>query len=241
MRRTHPSIRLVAKDKNIGVIPTLSRGLSEARGQYVYFGAADDFVLPGFFAAAINMLQAHPTAGLFSGDAVLVDGHSGRSLGARPPVRPRLRSGFIDASEVAGLLRRNDNFVVTGAAVFRRDAVVSAGGFDEATFVFCRRLSCPEDRADDAAFVMRQRTVLTWCVFPDSVSRTTSTQPDRAQQFLKRSNAARGRSGFSFLVSERLPPPLAFCYVAPCRSGRPHQSRHADGNGRAECDRIARC
>ena len=29
----HPSIRLVSNDKNMGVIPTLSRGLNEARGQ----------------------------------------------------------------------------------------------------------------------------------------------------------------------------------------------------------------
>ena len=37
------------------------------------------------------------------------------------------------------------------------------------------------------------------------------------------------------MVSAHVPPPLAFCDVAPCRSGRPRQSRHAAGNGRAEC------
>src|SRR5262249_38383972 len=61
----HRSIRLIHNEKNVGVIPTLSRGLGEARGQFVYFGAADDFVLPGFFAAAISTLQSHPQAGLF--------------------------------------------------------------------------------------------------------------------------------------------------------------------------------
>ena len=99
----YPSIRLIANEKNIGVIPTLSRGLREARGEYVYFGAADDFVMPGFFATAIKMLKAFPQAGLFFGDAVLVDGNSGRCLGTRPPygrgstlvssVHPKLR-GF---------------------------------------------------------------------------------------------------------------------------------------------------
>jgi len=185
---THPSIRLVSNDKNMGVIPTLSRGLNEARGQLIYFGAADDFVMPGFFAAAIKMLRAHPTAGLFSGDAVLVDGQSGRSLGVRPPVRPRLSSGFIDASEVAGLLQRNDNFVVTGAAVFRRDAVVSAGGFDEQLSSFAdgylvRKIALT------FGFCYAPTTVLTWCVFPDSVSRTTSTQPDRARHILEKIEA----------------------------------------------------
>ena len=95
----YPYIRLLPNDKNVGVIPTLSRGLGEARGQFVYFGAADDFVLPGFFEAAISTLQSYPQAGLFFGDASLVDGQSGRSLGVRPPVRPRFSAGFIDASD----------------------------------------------------------------------------------------------------------------------------------------------
>jgi glycosyltransferase involved in cell wall biosynthesis len=184
----HPSIRLIGNDKNMGVIPTLSRGLSEARGQLVYFGAADDFVMPGFFAAAIKMLLAHPTAGLFSGDAVLVDGQSGRSLGARPPVRPRLSSGFVGSSEVAGLLQQNDNFVVTGAAVLRRDAVVSAGGFDEQLSSFAdgylvRKIALM------FGFCYAPTTVLTWCVFPDSVSRTSSTRADRARQILEKIEA----------------------------------------------------
>ena len=79
------SVRLLANEKNIGVIATLSRGLYEARGHYIYFGAADDFVMPGFFAAAIKMLGANSQAGLFFGDAILVNGHTGRMLGVRPP------------------------------------------------------------------------------------------------------------------------------------------------------------
>jgi glycosyltransferase involved in cell wall biosynthesis len=184
----HPSIRLLANEKNIGVIPTLSRGLDEARGQFVYFGAADDFVQPGFFADAISMLQAHPQAGLFCGDARLVDGKSGRSLGARPPVRPRYTAGFVDASKTARLLRRNDNFVLTGAAVFRRDCVVAAGGLQEQLSTFAdgylvRKIALTR------GFCYAPKVVLTWCIFPDSVSRKTSTESATAQQVLEKINA----------------------------------------------------
>jgi len=178
----HPSIRLVANEKNIGVIPTLSRGLGESRGHYIYFGAADDFVMPGFFAVALRMLQAHRQAGLFFGDAILLDGRSGRPLGVRPPVRPRLSSGFLSPSEVAALFRSNDNFVVTGAAVFRRNKVISAGGFDE-------RLSSFADGylvrkiALTCGLCYAPITALTWCVFPDSVSRKISTR--RAREVLE--------------------------------------------------------
>ena len=99
-----------------------------------------------------------------------------------------LSSGFIGPSEVAGLLRRNDNFVVTGAAVFRRDAVVSAGGFDEQLSSFAdgylvRKIALT------FGFCYAPTTVLTWCVFPDSVSRKTSTQPDRARHILEKIEA----------------------------------------------------
>ncbi len=183
-----PSVRLLANARNIGVIATLSRGLNEARRQYVYFGAADDFVMPGFFAAAIKMLQAHPWAGLFCGEVNLVDGHSGQALGTRPPVRPRYRAGFISPSQVTGLLRRNDNFIATGAAVFRRDAVAWAGGFDE-------RLSSFADGylsrkiALTFGFCYMPSAVLTWHIFPDSFSRKTSTEIGRARQVLGRIDA----------------------------------------------------
>ena len=43
-----PSINVLVNPSNRGVIPTLQRGLQAARGKYLYFAAADDFVLPGF-------------------------------------------------------------------------------------------------------------------------------------------------------------------------------------------------
>src|SRR5437879_10432527 len=41
-----PSITLLRNETNRGVIPTLARGLRAAQGRYVYFAAADDWVLP---------------------------------------------------------------------------------------------------------------------------------------------------------------------------------------------------
>ena len=53
-----PAVTLLRNAHNLGVIPTLERGLRAARGTYVYFGAADDFVLPGFFETALQRLDA---------------------------------------------------------------------------------------------------------------------------------------------------------------------------------------
>src|SRR4029079_15674451 len=110
-------------------------------------------------------------------------GQRERFLGFPPPVRPRYSAGFIDAPAAATLLRRNDNFIVTGAAVFRRDAVISAGGFRDELSTFAdgylvRKIGLMR------GFCYAPMAVMTWCVFPGGASRTTSTNPHRAKQLL---------------------------------------------------------
>ena len=83
-----PSIRVLHNPNNIGVIPTLQRGLQAARGKYIYFAASDDWVLPGFFELALRRLEANPDVGLFCGEAMLVDGRNNRPFAVRPAVRP---------------------------------------------------------------------------------------------------------------------------------------------------------
>src|SRR5579864_5922652 len=98
-----PAIRLLRNPGNVGVIPTLQRGLEAARGKYVYFAASDDWVLPGFFALALRRLEAEPDTGLFCGEAILIDGHTSRPIAVRPAVRPRMRGGRVDAAGTQAL------------------------------------------------------------------------------------------------------------------------------------------
>jgi glycosyltransferase involved in cell wall biosynthesis len=127
----NPSVRVIRHDANRGAIQALNTGLQIARARYVYFGAADDWVLPGFFERAIGMLEAYPEAGLFCSDAVLVDGHSSRPFALRPPVQPAYRTGLMSAKQTERLLRRIDNWIMTSSTVFRRDCITRSGGIDE--------------------------------------------------------------------------------------------------------------
>ena len=181
--KKYPSVRLLENVKNLGAIDALSHGLNEAHGQFLYFGAADDFVMPGFFALAIKMLQTNSSAGMFCGEVLLVDGISGRAMGVRPPVRPRFSAGFVGPANVTKLLRRNDNFIATGAAVLRRDAIAWAGGFDEQLSSFADGYLVRKV-ALTYGFCFAPIAVVTWCVFPDSASRKTATEIDRARLVL---------------------------------------------------------
>ena len=178
-----PTIRLLRNDRNIGVIATLQRGLREARGTHVYFAAADDSVLPGFFDLALRRLGANPELGLFCGEAMLVDGRNGRSVGVRPAVRPRMSAGPVDAAGVGRLLRTTDNWILTGSALFRRDCVEWAGGFDV-------RLTTAADGLMARKIALRYgiyfepKIVATWVVFPESVSRRTARDLERSKYTL---------------------------------------------------------
>jgi glycosyltransferase involved in cell wall biosynthesis len=181
--RQSPIVKILVNPRNVGVAPALAGGLEAASGRYIYFAAADDFIMPGFFRLALDLLGRHPAAGLFCGEAVLVDGATGRPMGARPAVRPSGRAGFVDAARTRALLARIDNWILTGCAVFRREAVVAMGGFDEqlgsfADGIVARKIALIH------GFCYAPSVVATWCVYADSVSRTTALQVGKARDAL---------------------------------------------------------
>ncbi len=180
---TAPAIRILRNPSNIGVIETLQRGLQEARGTYVYFAASDDWVLPGFFARALGRLEVAPELGLFCGEAALLDGASNTLFAVRPAVRPRLFGGRVDASGAERLLRSTDNWILTGSAIFRRDCVAWAGGFDprlgsSADGIMARKIALR------FGFYFEPRIVAAWAVFADSVSRKTALELERIKHIL---------------------------------------------------------
>jgi glycosyltransferase involved in cell wall biosynthesis len=181
--RQSPIVKILVNPRNVGVAPALAGGLEAASGRYIYFAAADDFIMSGFFRLALDLLGRHPAAGLFCGEAVLVDGATGRPMGARPAVRPSGRAGFVDAARTRALLARIDNWILTGCAVFRREAVVAMGGFDEQLGSFADGLVARKI-ALIHGFCYAPSVVATLCVYADSVSRTTALQVGKARDAL---------------------------------------------------------
>ncbi len=176
-------IRVLRNQNNLGVIATQQRGLAEAKGRYVYFAAADDWTMPGFFSLAVEMLERHPRAGLFSGEAVLVDGETGRSLGIRPVAAPRLRPGFVEPSQMHKLLATGDHQIVTGAALFRREAIAAAGGLDRELGSFADGFLARKI-ALTRGFCYAPRIVSTWRIFSTGLSRQSSMNLDNARRML---------------------------------------------------------
>jgi glycosyltransferase involved in cell wall biosynthesis len=181
---SRPSVRVLENSRNMGVVWCLQQGLELARGDYIYFAAADDWILPGFFSLGVGMLERHPQCGLFCGDAVLMDAHTGKFRGFRPAARPRFSAGPMSAQAARRLLRKADNWILTGSTIFRRAAVLAAGGFEPrlgplADSYIARKVALTR------GFCYAPQVVASWCVNMTGFSRTSALNPQRALAMLE--------------------------------------------------------
>jgi GT2 family glycosyltransferase len=116
-------IRVLRNEHNIGQIPSLNRGLREARGEYVARLDHDDVCLPRRLEAQVSVLDRLPRVALVGTWTDIVD-TDGRLW---TTVRPRIGSfNEFAADVVAGQV-----FLVHPSLMFRRDVVLELGGFDE--------------------------------------------------------------------------------------------------------------
>lgn len=84
-RSSHPTVIFLRNSKNIGLLATWQRAEDATTGDYIYWGAADDYVLPGFFANAMRAAVLHPQAGAIAGECVLADPEGNETTVVRGP------------------------------------------------------------------------------------------------------------------------------------------------------------
>ncbi|MDB5610842.1 MAG: hypothetical protein JWP25_7742 [Bradyrhizobium sp.] len=60
-------VRLIALPKNVGMIPAVNRGISEAKGEYFVKLDADDLLPPGSLKRSIELLEKYPNVGFVYG------------------------------------------------------------------------------------------------------------------------------------------------------------------------------
>jgi glycosyltransferase involved in cell wall biosynthesis len=75
--RTNPLVRLLRNDRNRGFLYTVTRGVENTTGDYLFFPAADDYVLPGLVEKSMSLLAQHPQAGISCGFCSTIDGVTG--------------------------------------------------------------------------------------------------------------------------------------------------------------------
>jgi glycosyltransferase involved in cell wall biosynthesis len=125
----HAAVRLVRMARNGGVNAAINRGLREARGDFVCVSAADDLVSREFAARSLAILAEHPTAGVCFSDPAETIGDSG--VVQHLPLRLRDRPSLILPVDLEQLLRHSWFSFPGHAVLYRREALLGLGGFDE--------------------------------------------------------------------------------------------------------------
>lgn len=125
--RRSPILKVHRNERNLGVVPTMNRGLALAACDYVCFPAADDEVLPGLFEHALPLLAAHPRAGAVSGRSEWRCQTTGMRWynGSRMPDEPC----YLSPQEMIRLGRLGRLTMSGQHAIFRKTALLEAGGW----------------------------------------------------------------------------------------------------------------
>lgn len=90
-----PRLHVHCNERNLGVLPTFERALSQAGGDIVFLSDQDDIWLPGKVAKALDVFASNPRVTMVVTDAVIVD-EQGRVLNPSFfSVRGRFSTGFV--------------------------------------------------------------------------------------------------------------------------------------------------
>jgi len=170
-----PVVRLQRNEINRGVWWNINWGLSEAAGDFVYFGAADDKVLPDFFEKSMALLRAHPEAGLCS-TLTRVMGADGLDQGVLPTAVVSNRPAYFSPKQVSGLLSSIGLWIQGNTVILRRQPLLDAGAF-------CPELHSLADSFVDQVVALRHgacfipEPLAAWRALPDTFSRQSFRNP----------------------------------------------------------------
>ena len=149
-------VRIVRNDRNLGLTPSLNRGLALARGEIIARQDADDLSEPMRLERQLAFLDANPDVAVVGSWYRKID-ETGQPLGDR-------RLPLSDTELKWALLSYCP--IVHSAAMFRRDDILVLGGYDE-RFVYAQdfdlwsRVARHHRLANLPEFLVRYRLVAT--------------------------------------------------------------------------------
>lgn len=128
-------VQLLHNKTRQGVIYNLNYLTNLAAGDYVYFAAADDQILPGFLERSMHLLAQHPEAGLCSTQTFLMN-DEGTVQGVASELLYTTQN-YLSPSDVLIYLQSQGPWFAGNATIYRKKALIDAGGFLPELESFC--------------------------------------------------------------------------------------------------------
>ena len=124
-----PRLRLVRNEKNIGVNASVTRLCEMAASEYVCSTAADDRLLPTMLDRSMRLLAQYPQAGLCSTMSYVIDAATEERTNIAPVENIVEDESYIKPDQALRWLRGHDSWIMGNTVVYRRQALLEAGGF----------------------------------------------------------------------------------------------------------------
>ncbi|MDE3060361.1 MAG: glycosyltransferase [Pseudomonadota bacterium] len=129
-KKTVPYLTVIDNGGNLGMIPSVNRGLAAAQEDYVFLASANDHYNRVSVELAKKAIENAPEVGLIAGKVILHEVSTSRQRELEPPLPQK--SAAYSPSAYRDILRQR-NFSFYGGSVFvHRQYALSAGGFREA-------------------------------------------------------------------------------------------------------------
>ncbi|MDA8078240.1 MAG: glycosyltransferase family 2 protein [Nitrospiraceae bacterium] len=120
-------VQFLKNKTNRGVLHNGNKLLRMAGGDFIFWAASDDIVLPGFFEQSLGMLSLHPNAGLCFSDPATLDDATGAIKEA--PLFLTGQPDYFSPDALADLVRRKSFTIDSHTAIVNRTGLIEAGGY----------------------------------------------------------------------------------------------------------------
>lgn len=138
---SHPKVRLVVQEKNLGLVQSMNKGIELSSGQYVLVAQCDDDCAPQMIQCLVAALQTQPSAGMAFCRSQLIDGLD-KNLGEdivdmeRTFQRRCADDTLLSSAEMSRFLLYACVIPNMSALLMRRDCLDEIGGITE-EFAVC--------------------------------------------------------------------------------------------------------
>ncbi|QVL57836.1 MAG: glycosyltransferase family 2 protein [Simkaniaceae bacterium] len=129
LQAKYSSIKLIQNQKNVGPVLTINRGIKEAKGTYLAFCSADDFILPGFFEKSLELLEMNPILGICCGKATHFKASNPNQISIETMPLPD-KVQIFKPNELIKLFRKSTFFIHTNCSIYRKKYIDEFGGLD---------------------------------------------------------------------------------------------------------------
>lgn len=184
-QKKYPFIRLIAYDKNRGLMHIMQTILTEITTDYVFGSAADDYVLPGFFEAVLLAAEVHPEAGILFAPMAIED-ESGVRLPTSVPAGLH-QNGFLAPAEylTSFLFVEAPMNSYSASTVYRTAALSAVGGFRPELGPWCDTFAIRAAALRFGAYYLVQPAAV-WTKQTNSVSHAARKNPTKMFRYVRK-------------------------------------------------------